>query len=255
MKFGRLPRAFNPRIPHLSALLMGAKLTAPPPSIDYTQGMPAALGEFGNSSLGDCTCAAVYHALQVWSFNAQGAIDTEPDQNAILLYEGCCGYTPADPKTDQGGVEQDVLTYAMLNGIPMGADGSGRHRLAAFVEVDPRNFDDVKLAIATAGLVYLGFEVPDYLLSSGSTWDVQPSTNYQIDGGHAVVAAGYDATGLKVISWGALYSMTWAFWSEFVDEAYMIADSDFIKATGQTPAGLSLADLETQMAALRMASQ
>lgn len=212
---------------------------------------------FGNDSLGDCTCAAVYHAIQVWSIAAQGAVDTEPDQDAVLLYEQACGYVPGQPNTDQGGVEQDVLSYVMLSGAPVGAGGTSRHRIAAFVEVDPRNFDDVKTAIAEAGITYIGFNVPSYLPEgAGAVWDVQSdASNWSIVGGHAVVAAGYDAAGLTILSWGAKYRMTWAFWSEFVDEAYMIADADWLRATGTTPAGMTLADLETQMSALRQASQ
>lgn len=256
-KFGRKARRRDPRVPHFSALTAGATLPAPPPSIDYTAKLPASLGVFANDSLGDCTCAAVYHALQVWSANAQGAIDTEPDQDAVLLYESACGYNPSAPlqdgqnPTDQGGDEQSVLTYVMLSGAPVGPAGADRHRIAAFVEIDPRNPDDVKLAIAQSGLVYIGFGVPDYLPeAAGSTWDVEPGPNANIVGGHAVIAAGYDANGLDVISWGAKYRMTWAFWSEFVDEAYLLADQSWIEATGKSPAGLSLADLETQMQSL-----
>lgn len=256
-KFGRLPRKRNPAVPHFSALTAGAKLPSPPASVDYTAGMPANLGLFGNDSLGDCTCAAIMHAIQVWTFNAQGKMEIDPDQDAVLLYEQACGYNPSAPAqdgqnpTDQGGDEQSVLTFVMLSGAPVGQDGISRHRIAAFVEIDPRNPDDVKLAIATGGLVYLGFEVPDYMPeAAGSTWDVQPGPNANIVGGHAVIAAGYDANGLDIISWGAKYRMTWAFWSEFVDEAYLLADQSWIESTGKSPAGLSLADLETQMQAL-----
>lgn len=250
-KLGRLPRRFNPRVPHFSALTAAMALPTPPPAVDYTSKLPASLGMYHNDSLGDCTCAAVYHAFQVWSANAQGSIDTEPDDDAELLYEQACGYVPGQPNTDQGGDEQSVLTYVMLSGAPVGRGGASRHRIAAFVEIDPRNFDDVKLAIADGGLVYIGFEVPNYLPEgAGSTWDVEPGANYQIEGGHAVIAAGYDANGLDIISWGAKYRMTWAFWSEFVDEAYLLADQSWIEATGKSPAGLSLTDLETQMQAL-----
>jgi len=160
----------------------------------------------GNNALGDCTCAALGHALQVWTANANPPIDTEPDANIIQLYSEATGYKSGDASTDKGGVEQDVLTYAMLSGIPV---TSGRHRISAFVEIDPANFADVKLAIYEAGLCYLGFEA---------------------------------------------YRMTWAFWSAYVDEAYLIADADWITATGKSPAGLALTDLETQMQALRQAA-
>lgn len=258
MRYGRLPRKRNPRIPHYSALVAGAAQAAPPPSINYATSLPATgLGMFGNDSLGDCTCAAIYHAIQVWSAAAQGRTDTEADQDAVLLYQDACGYVPGQPKTDQGGVEQDVLSYVMLSGAPVGPSGGDRHRIAAFVELDPRNFDDIKLAIVDGGLAYIGFNVPSYLPeAAGSIWDVQSNAaSWSIVGGHAVIAAGYDADGLTIISWGAKYRMTWAFWSEFVDEAYLLADADWIRSTGSTPAGVTLEELETLMSALRQESQ
>jgi hypothetical protein len=249
---GRLPRKFNPRVPHLSALLAGRRraLAPPPVSCDYTVALPADLGMMGNNSLGDCTCAALGHALQVWTANANPPIDTEPDSNIIELYSEACGYKAGDASTDRGGDEQSVLTFAMLSGIPV---TSGRHRISAFVEVDPSNFADVKLAIYDGGLCYLGFNVPDWIMSE-QVWDVRPGTA-NIIGGHAVIAAGYDADGLNIISWGSkAYRMTWAFWSAYVDEAYLLADADWILATGKSPAGLSLTDLETQMSAIREAA-
>jgi hypothetical protein len=78
--------------------------------------------------------------------------------------------------------------------------------------------------------------------------------NSKIIGGHAVVLAGYDAKGARVISWGQYYTMTWDFFAKFVDEVYAIADQDWVEATGKTPGGLSLADLEKQMQALETAA-
>lgn len=240
----------------MSALVAGRTIALPPASCDYTVGLPASLGMMGNDSLGDCTCAALGHALQVWSANANPPIDTEPDANIISLYSQACGYQ-GNAATDQGGVEQDVLTYAILSGIPVGNGGAQRHRITAFVEVDTRNLDDVKIAINDCGVCYIGFNVPSYLpMTPGTPWDVQPSADFTIVGGHAVVLAGYnDATQMfKLISWGAVYEMTYAFFQEFCDEAYAIADADWIKATGTSPGGLSITDLETQMQAIKSAS-
>jgi hypothetical protein len=206
---------------------------------------------YGNDATGDCTCAAVYHAIQTWTSNAS-AIDNEPEDDALLLYEQACGYVSGQPNTDQGGVEQDVLSYWMNPGAPTGVHGGSRQKLAAFVEIDPRNIDDVKLAIATAGVAYIGFNVPDYMSQTpGSRWDYSPGQTYSIIGGHAVIAIGYTPLELHVISWGMLYPMAWSFWSEFVDEAYMLANQDFIESTGLNPAGLSLTELEAQMQALK----
>lgn len=252
MKYGRLPRARNPRVPHYSAITAGLALPRLPPEIHYGRGMPANLGAMLNDSLGDCTCAGVYHALQVWSFVAAHAMVTEPDADVEALYEQACGYVPGEPNTDQGGVEQDVLGFLLNTGAPVGPNGAERHKIVAFVEVDPAKPDDIRRCVADCALCYIGFTVPAYMPeSAGSTWDVDPGGDQTIVGGHCVILVGYDAMGLDVISWGSFYRMTWAFFAQFVDEAYAIADPWWIEATGKTPAGLTLPELEAQMAALK----
>jgi hypothetical protein len=255
---GRLARAHDPRIPHMSALLAGKTLPPPPAQVDYTKGMPKNLGMMMNDTLGDCTCAAFYHALQVWSFNASKhkSIETEPDVDVEKLYEFACGYKPSQGGEGPGGNEQHVLKYLLTKGAPMGSNGRTVHKIDAFVEVDPRNTDDVKRAINNCGVAYIGFNVPQYIVPSTgqppAVWDVENS-NTQIVGGHAVVLAGYTATGARVISWGQYYTMTWAFFAKYVDETYAIADSTWIAGGGKTPGGLTLAELEQQMQALKTA--
>ena len=254
-KLGRLHRTYDPRVPHMSALLAGQTPPPPPPSVDWTNGMPNSLGMMLNDTLGDCTCAAVYHALQVWSFNANPPIDTEPDPDVEKLYILACGYNPRAGGEGPGGNEQHVLTYLLKHGAPTGSNGQARHKISAFVEVDPRNIDDVKRTINDCGVAYIGFNVPQFIVPPPpnvppDVWDVQ-STDTQIVGGHAVVLAGYDATGARVISWGQYYKMTWAFFSAYVDEVYAIADQTWIEAKGTSPGGLSLAELEVQMQALQ----
>lgn len=255
-KLGRLRRAFDPRVPHLSALLAGKVVPPPPASVDYTKGMPSNLGMMLNDTLGDCTCAAVYHAIQVWSFNATSKIVTEPDSDVEKLYELACGYNPRTPGEGPGGNEQHVLKYLLTRGAPIGPSGSSTNKIMAFVEVDPRVTDDIKNTINDCGVAYIGFNVPAYLMPPGAdppaVWDYNPSqANAQIVGGHAVVLAGYNANGYRVISWGQYYTMTQAFFSKWVDEVYAIADQTWIDAKGTTPGGLTPAQLEDQMQALK----
>src|SRR5579862_7669629 len=93
-KLGRTARGHDPRIPHFSALAAGKVLPPIPPAHDWSTGMPSDLGMMMNDTLGDCTCAAVYHARQVWTANT-GGIVTEPDSDVEMLYEKACGYKPA----------------------------------------------------------------------------------------------------------------------------------------------------------------
>ena len=251
-KFGRRPRRRDPKVPHYSAITAGTTLAAPPASVDWTAGMGSDLGFMLNNSLGDCTCAAYGHALQVWSYNAAHRMVTVPDSDIELLYERSCGYVPGKPSTDQGGVEQDVLGYLLNTGTPIGPNGTDIHNLTAFVEVDPRNVDDVKRTIADCAVCYIGFNVPAFLPENpGSTWNLEPGSDQTIKGGHAVVLAGYDSGGARVISWGSYYRMTWGFFGRFVDECYAIADPDWVAVTGKTPGGVTLEVLEQQMAALK----
>ena len=257
-KFGRLHRTYDSRVPHLSALLAGQTPPPPPSAVDYTKGMPGQLGMMLNDTLGDCTCAAVYHAIQVWTFNAGGRklakMVTQPDSDVQRLYIQACGYNPRVPGEGPGGNEQHVLTYLLQNGAPIGPGGTARHKIAGFVEVDPRNLDDVKRTIYECGLAYIGFHVPQSLQPPGAlppnVWQYDPHAT-AIVGGHAVILAGYDALGVRVISWGQYYTMTWEFFTHFVDEVYAIADSEWIASTGKTPGGLTLDQLEAAMQALR----
>jgi hypothetical protein len=256
-KLGRLHRTYDPRIPHLSALIAGQTLPPPPPEKDWAAEMPTNLGMMLNDSLGDCTCAAYYHALQVWSFNATGgkSIQTQPDGDVEQLYVLACGYNPRVGGEGPGGNEQHVLRYLLRSGAPTGPKGQTRHKITAFVEVDPRNIDDVKRTIVDCGVAYIGFNVPQYIVppppaEPPQVWKVEDA-NAAIVGGHAVVLAGYDPGGARVISWGQYYTMAWDFFAKYVDEVYAICDSTWFDTKGHsTPGGLSLAELEAQMRAI-----
>jgi hypothetical protein len=251
-KLGRNPRSFNPRVPHYSALAAGRHLAAPPVQADYLSALPADLGVMLNDTLGDCTCAGVYHAIQVWTF-ATGAMETNPDANVLNIYEAFCDYNPKNPDSDQGGNEQTILSDWMKQGIPT-IGPTGRNNLSAFIEVDVRNPTDIKRVIANCGVCYIGFNVPSNILPDTGeppdVWTYDPSADQNI-GGHAIILAGYTAETIKLVSWGKKYEMTWDFFQRYTEEAYALVNAKWANATGKTPLGMSLAYLETQMDAIR----
>lgn len=254
MKFGRQPRKFDDKVPKLS--LIAKRLISPaeiPTQVDYGAKLPPWTGMFGNDILGDCTCAAIYHALQVWSVNSNPPMDVDSDVRAVQLYEECCGYVPSDPNTDQGGVEQDVLSYWLNLGVPRGAlTLEPRQNLTGFVEIDQRSLQNVKASIYDGGLVYIGFEVPAYFNFS-KVWDLDPGADDTIIGGHAVVLTGYNdqTSRFKLLSWGREYEMSYNFFLRFCDEAYFLVNSEWVAPSGQTPLGMDLEELEVAMRALR----
>lgn len=249
---GKHAPRFDSRVPQLGPRLarLGAALPPAPAKKDWPKSSKVtAWGMMLNNSLGDCVIAAKCHAVLEWTaLTGLKKAVTLPDPVILAGYEAVGGYVPGDPSTDEGCIEQDVLSYLMKTGL-------AGNKLAAFVEVDPRNLDDVKRTIADCGLAYIGFNVPNYLMNGltapGSVWDLDPSGDNGIAGGHAVILAGYDVTGATVISWGSKYRMTWPFFAQFCDEAYALADATWVRVTGDTPGGLTLALLEEQMAALK----
>lgn len=247
MKFGRLPRGHDPRIPKISTP-QGLTL---PIAINYADGMPASLGQMLNDQLGDCVPAAGGHSEQVWSFNATAGKNmvTPSDARIEEAYESWGGYVPNDPSTDNG----TIIQVALQDWLNAPLDGN---QIAAFVEIDVGNMQAVKETIFECGLIFIGLNVPSYiqnLENPGSIWDVDPSADNSIVGGHCVICTGYQQNGnLNFITWGSAdYQMTPAFWAAQVDEAYALGDQRFIEATGQTPGGLTLAQLEALMQSMK----
>jgi len=251
VKLGRLPRTFRPEIPHWSALKMGAAPVTVPTVCSYTDRLPANLGVMLNDRLGCCAEAGYGHALQVWSVAAGKPILTEPDSSIEALYE-TQGYVQGQPSTDQGTVLQSLLAYLVQTAAPVG----GLPKLAAFVELDPTNEDDLNRATYESGLVYLGFTVPAYaqqtLDTLGSTLDVVPGGDTTVIGGHCVLSAGYRPGLREIISYGnAGYAMTTAFWKANVDECYALVSEEFCEANGLTPLGQTLEFWDQQMVGIK----
>lgn len=256
LKLGRLPRHFNPAVPHMSALLADKSSLPPPPDeVTYIDALPDDSGMMLNDSLGDCTIAAMYHAIQLWTATTS-KMQTAKDSDVLAMYELICGYNPADPSTDQGGIEQHVLHEWLMRGIPLNdTDGNPfeLNKLESYFEVDPRIEEDVKRVIWECGCCYIGFEVPSNIFPPDGDppklWQYQRGAG--IVGGHAVVLCGYDAEGPTLLSWGAKYKMTWEFFSRLTDEAYAIVNPEWANATGKTPLGMSLGTLTHQMRMLK----
>jgi hypothetical protein len=247
-KLGRQERKFNPNVKTLKAFFKHQPLPDAPATADWTDGKTD-FGMMLNDELGCCTCAAIYHARQVWTMNTS-AESTEPDGEVLGLYEKACGYVLLDDSTDQGGSMQDVLEYCMKTGMQL-SDGSV-DKLLGFVEFDQTKMNEVKLAVSEFGVANIGIDIPKSVWGADgeplAVWDYVVGS--PIAGGHDIVAVGYDDDGLTVISWGSLYKMTWAFYAKYCDEGYAMVDKNWVESTGKTPLGVSLGDLEEIMKGL-----
>ena len=185
----------------------------------------------GNDTLGDCTCAALAHAITTYH-GLVGNDDVMPKASVVKLYTHLTG------GPDTGLNELDVLNYWRKNKVT-------GDKILAYVSVDPKNHGHVQQAIQMFGGVYLGFQVQQNAVQdfdAHKPWTPGPLTN----DGHAVYAVAYDQNGVTVLTWGNTQQGTWAWWDECVDEAYAILPPQAAKP-GFAP-GFDFAQLQADLA-------
>jgi len=239
MKLGRKAIKTDSRTLQL-AKYMSAQLPDPPPAKDWTKGI-ADWGMMLNDQHGCCTIAAAAHAVQIWSANSSAEV-TVPDSMVLSYYEKWDGFKPGDPKTDEGGVELDVLNAWQKTAFD-------KHKLIAFTDVNYLSLAQIRQGINLFGGVYIGVSLP-VSAQKQDIWDVvaedDPDGKPGSWGGHAVFVPKYDAGTFTCITWGALKPMTVAFWEKYVDEAHALLSADWIAAKG-SPSGFGLADLKADL--------
>lgn len=241
-KLGRIAPTTN----RLSALPSfpdyAAKLPPAPPAMtwaDKVQSWPM----LANDSVGDCTCAAVGHLIQLWTAaNGNGVVPT--DQEVLDFYSAVTGYDPNDPSTDQGAVMVDVLGRWHREGIAVGGQ---THRLAGFARTRVGHHGHVKQAINVAGGVCLGIAFCEQWFDR-DVWDV--GRGLRPAGGHEIPAIGYNDKTLTVVSWGRLYEMTWAALDRYCEEVEVAISGDWADED-RSPSDFDLATLLADMGQLR----
>ncbi len=241
MKLGKKPRRHDPRTLRLAAY-MAPELPAPLLTVDWTKALPVDLGEMGNSSIGDCTCAGAGHLVQTWTANRGDEI-TISDEAIIAAYSAITGYTPSDPSTDNGAVLLDVLNFWRQTGI-------GGHKIGAYACVNHADVDELKIACDLFGGLFTGVQLPTTAQAEvGAVWQ---DTTGEVGswGGHCVALVGYDTDGVTYLTWGKRQRATWAWVAKYADEAYAIVAADWVNGSMPAPSGFDLAALQADLAAV-----
>jgi hypothetical protein len=239
-RFGKHPPKLDYRTLRLKSYLTAA-VPAPPtsynvltkdvyPKLNTTD--PTRLFPIdGNDTLGDCTIAALAHAVTTYQ-GMVGVMNVMSKNDVVTLYEQLAG------GQDSGLNELDVLNYWRQHAV------SG-DEILAFASIDPKNHTHVEQAIMLFGGVYLGFQVQQGCIQKFDAR--QPWTRGSLtNDGHAVFAVGYDQNGVTVLTWGNTQQGTWAWWDECVDEAYAILPQE-AKDPSYAP-GFNIAQLQADLA-------
>jgi hypothetical protein len=224
---GRLPNdPSKPRV-SLDAHLDGA--TAPAIVDNYTA--VASWGMLGNDQWGDCTCAGDGHICEQQTGIGLGQELVVTTGQALDIYSAISGFNPNDGPpgsnpTDQGATVQSAIEYLVKPGI-------GAFRIAAYGQVAVTDMAKIKLAVYEFGCLSIGINLPDSAMTqfnAGQPWT--PVSGSPIDGGHCVIVVGYDADWIYVVTWGAVQKMSYAFWTEYVEEAWAPIAQDWVSKSG-----------------------
>ncbi len=240
-RFGKHPPKQDYRTLRLKNYLTSS-LAPPPDSYDTLQTVYRKLDASdrtqlfpmnGNDTLGDCTIAALAHAVTTYR-GLVGKRNIMPKQDVVKLYMHLTG------GVDSGLNELDVLNYWRTHS----ASGD---TILGYVSVDRKNHTHVQHAIQLFGGVYLGFQVQKNCIQEFDAlqpWTPGPLTT----DGHAVFAVAYNSSGVTVLTWGNTQKATWAWWDECVDEAYAILPPE-AKESDFAP-GFSFAQLQGDLSAV-----
>jgi hypothetical protein len=185
-----------------------AGLADPPPAYDSIKHWdPKQFPMDGNDTLGDCTIAAIAHAITVWS-HLIGHRKRPSTSSVIKLYRHLTG------GEDTGLNMLDVLNYLRKHSF----DGD---KILAFAKLNSRNHKHVKQAIQIFGGVFTGFQCQEKVIddfNAGRKWTPGRLTQ----DGHAIFTHAYDGDCVSSLTWGSTQLGTWDWWDECVDEAYVI---------------------------------
>ncbi len=239
MKLGKLYPKDDPKTLQLASYLR-PRLIAPPKDIRWGKPLPAkGLGMMRNDELGDCTCAAAGHMINVWTANWMTKPVRPTDAEVEAVYWGT-------GDQDTGRYMLDVLNYWRQSGL-------GGNKVTAYVQVDHTNLTEVQQALWLFGGLYVGVGLP-VSAQDQNKWTVVGDPNNDSDsevgswGGHAIsIQASIPWWGYTCITWGEKKGMTFNFWKTYVDECYAILDSDWINAQGISPNGLDFETLQEDL--------
>jgi hypothetical protein len=209
-------------------------LPAPPAHVDYSDHLPLPLD--GNDTYGDCVAAGMAHMCAVWDDEVKVSGHVPGAAEVVSTYLRLTG------GADVGLNESDVLHRWTRSSI-------FQHTIAAYTPVPMTNVEAIHQTIAFYGASMFGIQCPasaQEQFAAGEPWTVVPGAT--VEGGHCIVAIGYDAEYVYCATWGGIAPVSYPFLNRYLDESWCIIPDAFVKA-GRGPL-LDLGSLKADIARL-----
>jgi hypothetical protein len=250
-KLGKAPAEHRPTDFKFSAFAETIQL----PKVPSRYGHGAAYPDwkvFGNNLYGDCVWAGAAHEHMLINKIVHGKDVLFDDKCVLGDYSAVTGFNASDPSTDNGTVVREALAYRRKVGI---VDSKGvRHKIGAYVALDPKNWQHLQEATYIFGSVGIGFEFPASAMDQfhkKQPWDVVSGS--KIEGGHYVPIVGsvHSADQATALTWGRRQPFTRAFYERYNDEAWVYITEEALDSKGKGLHGFDIQKLNTYLAALR----
>jgi hypothetical protein len=246
MKLGKLPATYDRRDLRLEHYL--TKLPARPKTFGHDKFVGAdAWGMLGNDNYGDCVLAGAAHETMLWTATRGGGGARFDDKSVLADYSAITGFDPRRPDTDRGTDMRAAANYRRKTGV---RDATGtRHKIGAYVALEPGNWDHLLTALYLFGAVGVGIQFPESAMdqfNAGKPWTVVPGA--QIEGGHYVPLVARRGT-LRLVTWGREIGMSQGFYLKYCDEAVVYLSEEML-TNGRSPEGFDLAALKADLGAL-----
>lgn len=205
----------------------------------------------GNDEVGNCLWAGAAHETYLWTA-ATGSRAHISTWDTFDDYRDCCGFEYGNEATDQGTDIQEGASYRRKTGIRDARDD--RHKIGAYVEIEPGNISEMVFAVEKFMLCGLGVTIGDNQqaqFEAGQPWDGDPGPN---PGGHYIPLVGAVDGVPHIVTWGKLHPVTVSFLEKQCDQALAYLSTEMLIA-GKSLDGFDLAQLQDDLTQLTKGSQ
>jgi len=261
-KFGKLPTTEDRRDLKFADFIDKTELPTTFPKLNFGNGrLFADWSMYGNGpdptnppgspdGVGDCVLASRAHLTRMDTHIGAAAEARFTAASVISEYSKLSGYVPGDESTDVGLDMRAVCAYQKKYGL-LDADGN-RHKIGAYLALDPANTLQAIQAIWIFGGYAFGFKVPESAIeqfNKGEIWDDVGDTN--ILGGHEICVVGTTNWHERAtpITWATRTEMTFSFIQRYADEAWCWVPPEILNLAGMWR-GLNLIQLNAALAAI-----